>query len=150
MGSVSWTNSKVYAALSRERIETAPEYVGSAAITREYENRLYFHYGRPPYWLHQTQAAENAASSRPRSGKSQSAVWSGILAGCARSKPPSAGWIHARLESVATRKKKSVRGAAHCCAVGAILYRLSRSRGSRASIAIARDGRFAVGSLGLA
>jgi hypothetical protein len=24
-------------------------------ITREYENRLYFHYGRPPYWLHETE-----------------------------------------------------------------------------------------------
>jgi hypothetical protein len=48
---VSWTNSKVYATLSRERIETAPEYVESVPITREYENRLYFHYGRPPYWL---------------------------------------------------------------------------------------------------
>ena len=48
---VSWTNSKVYVGLSREAIKDAPEYIESTPITREYENRLYFHYGRPPYWL---------------------------------------------------------------------------------------------------
>ena len=52
---VSWPESKVYAGLSREAIKNAPEYVESTPITREYENRLYFHYGRPPYWLHETQ-----------------------------------------------------------------------------------------------
>ncbi|MGA2146959.1 MAG: PRC-barrel domain-containing protein [Bryobacteraceae bacterium] len=50
---VSWTDSKVYVGLSREAIQNAPEYVESTPITREYENRLYFHYGRPPYWLHE-------------------------------------------------------------------------------------------------
>ena len=50
---VSWPESKVYAGLSREAIQNAPEYSESRPITREYENRLYFHYGRPPYWLHQ-------------------------------------------------------------------------------------------------
>jgi hypothetical protein len=50
---VSWTDSKVYAGLTREAIQNAPEYIESAPITREYENRLYFHYGRPPYWLHE-------------------------------------------------------------------------------------------------
>src|ERR1700691_2379371 len=49
---MSWIDSKVYAGLSREAIRNAPEYVESMPITREYENRLYFHYGRPPYWLH--------------------------------------------------------------------------------------------------
>jgi hypothetical protein len=47
---VSWLSSKVYVAVSREAIQTAPEYVESSPITREYENLLYFHYGRPPYW----------------------------------------------------------------------------------------------------
>jgi hypothetical protein len=51
---VNWTDSKVYVALTREAIQGAPEYVESAAITREYENRLYSHYGRPPYWLPET------------------------------------------------------------------------------------------------
>ena len=50
---VSWTNSKVYVGLSSEAIKAAPEYVESMTVTREYENRIYFHYGRPPYWLHE-------------------------------------------------------------------------------------------------
>jgi hypothetical protein len=50
---VSWTNSKVYVGLSSEAIKAAPEYVESMPVTREYENRIYFHYGRPPYWLHE-------------------------------------------------------------------------------------------------
>ena len=50
---VSWEKSKVYAGLSREALKNAPEYVESMPITRDYETRLYLHYGRPPYWLHQ-------------------------------------------------------------------------------------------------
>lgn len=52
---VSWRDSTVYAALSREAIQGAPEYIESRPINREYENRLYFHYGKPPYWLSQEQ-----------------------------------------------------------------------------------------------
>jgi len=52
---VSWTDSTVYAGLTREAIKDAPEYIESRPITREYENRLYLHYGRPPYWLHQAE-----------------------------------------------------------------------------------------------
>ena len=48
---MSWTDSKVYVGLFREAIKAGPEYVESMPITREYENRLYFHYGRPKYWL---------------------------------------------------------------------------------------------------
>jgi hypothetical protein len=49
---LNWMDSKVYVGLSREAIKDAPEYVDSQPITREYENRLHSHYGRPPYWLH--------------------------------------------------------------------------------------------------
>jgi len=49
---VSWADSKVYAGLSREAIKDAPAYIESRPVTREYENQLYLHYGRPPYWLH--------------------------------------------------------------------------------------------------
>ena len=49
---VSWTDSKVYVAMSREAIQTAPEYDESITISRKYEHGLYAHYGRPPYWLH--------------------------------------------------------------------------------------------------
>jgi hypothetical protein len=49
---VSWTDSNVYVGLSREAIQKGPEYIESMPITREYEGKLYTHYGRPPYWLH--------------------------------------------------------------------------------------------------
>jgi hypothetical protein len=52
---VSWADSKVYAGLAREAIENAPEYLLSRPLTREYESRLYFHYGRPPYWVHEAE-----------------------------------------------------------------------------------------------
>ena len=52
---VSWTDSKVYVGLSREAIQNGPEYIESMPITREYEDRLYRHYGRPPYWLHEAE-----------------------------------------------------------------------------------------------
>jgi hypothetical protein len=50
---VSWTESKVYVGLTREAIKTCPEYIESRGITRDYENDVYLHYGRPPYWLHE-------------------------------------------------------------------------------------------------
>ena len=56
---VSWEDSKVYVALTREAIQNGPAYDESLPITREYENRLYFHYGRPPYW---PQEAESRSS----------------------------------------------------------------------------------------
>ncbi len=49
--SVSWEKSKVFVAVTREAIKTCAEYDDSQPITREYENKLYFHYGRPPYWI---------------------------------------------------------------------------------------------------
>jgi hypothetical protein len=48
---VSWEDSKVYVGVSREAIQSAPEYVESRPISREYEDQLYSHYGKPPYWL---------------------------------------------------------------------------------------------------
>jgi hypothetical protein len=60
---VSWADSKVSVGLSREAIQNAPEYTESMPITREYENRLYFHYGRPPYWLHQVEDEPPFATS---------------------------------------------------------------------------------------
>jgi hypothetical protein len=48
---VSWEDSKVFVAVTREAIKTCTEYVDTVAITREYENKLYFHYGQPPYWI---------------------------------------------------------------------------------------------------
>jgi len=50
---VSWEDSAVYTGLSREAIRSAPEYSESTQVTREYEERLHLHYGRPPYWIHE-------------------------------------------------------------------------------------------------
>jgi hypothetical protein len=58
---VSWTDSKVFIRLSREAIQSGPEYVESIPITREYEHLLYRHYDQSPYWIHE---AESAASRR--------------------------------------------------------------------------------------
>ena len=51
---VSWADSKVYVGLSLDAIKSGPEFVESALITRAYEDRLYLHYGRPPYWVRET------------------------------------------------------------------------------------------------
>ena len=52
---MSWEDSKVYVGLSREAIKSAPEFVDFTRITREYEDQLYSHYGKPPYWLHEAE-----------------------------------------------------------------------------------------------
>jgi hypothetical protein len=48
---VSWRESKVFVGLTREAIKDAPEYSAKTKITRDYEERLHRHYGRPPYWM---------------------------------------------------------------------------------------------------
>jgi hypothetical protein len=62
---VSWEDSKVYVGLTRKAIKSGPEYIESRPITREYEDRLYSHYGRPPYCLreaeHQTSFVSRGA-----------------------------------------------------------------------------------------
>jgi len=60
---VSWADSKVYAGLAREAIVNAPEYFLSRPLTREYESRLYFHYGRPPYWVHEAELKSSLSLS---------------------------------------------------------------------------------------
>jgi len=54
---VSWEESKVFVAVTREAIKTCPEYVDTLPITRQYENKLYFHYGHPPYWIEEVKNA---------------------------------------------------------------------------------------------
>jgi hypothetical protein len=48
---ISWSDSKLYVSMSREAVQTAPEYREDDPITREFENQLYVHYGESPYWL---------------------------------------------------------------------------------------------------
>jgi hypothetical protein len=49
---LSWHEETVYVALFRDTIQSGPEYIKSRPISREYENQLHRHYGRPPYWVH--------------------------------------------------------------------------------------------------
>jgi len=55
---VSWPESKVSVGLSREAIRSAPEYIESRPITRDYEDQLHLHYGLAPYWLQATGPAQ--------------------------------------------------------------------------------------------
>jgi hypothetical protein len=48
---VSWEDRKIFLGISREKIKASPEWNGEAAINREYEQRMYDHYGRPVYWI---------------------------------------------------------------------------------------------------
>jgi hypothetical protein len=47
---VSWKEAKVFTSLSSASITPAPEYRTESPPTREYEERLHRHYGRPGYW----------------------------------------------------------------------------------------------------
>jgi hypothetical protein len=47
---VSWPASRVRVDLTRDRIREAPEFDPSRPVDREYENRLFGHYGRRQYW----------------------------------------------------------------------------------------------------
>ena len=51
--SVTWEDSQVNVDLYRDKIQNSPEYVESEPVSRDYEDRLYQHYGRPPYWMHE-------------------------------------------------------------------------------------------------
>lgn len=50
---INWDTSTVSMALTRETIKSSPEYLESMPISREYENKLYLHYGRAAYWEHE-------------------------------------------------------------------------------------------------
>jgi len=47
---VVWTERAVCVGLTRGQIKSAPEYDQNRPVEREYEQRLFSHYGRPTYW----------------------------------------------------------------------------------------------------
>jgi hypothetical protein len=53
---VSWPESKVYLDLDSDTVRRAPEYDPAKEITREYEEKLFAHYNREPYWTHRREA----------------------------------------------------------------------------------------------
>jgi len=60
---MSWLSSKVYVGLLRKSIQSGPAYEESMPVTRDYEDSLFRHYGRPPYWLHDTAHREIVSMS---------------------------------------------------------------------------------------
>ena len=47
---VSWLDRKISLDLTRDAIKNSPEWNAETAVRREYETRLYGHYGRKAYW----------------------------------------------------------------------------------------------------
>ena len=52
---ISWDENRVYLDLSREEVQNSPEYSADARIDRAYEERLWMHYRRAPYWGEESQ-----------------------------------------------------------------------------------------------
>lgn len=50
IGWVSWSESRVYVDLDREAIRRAPEYDPKTELTTSFEEKLFAHYTRQPYW----------------------------------------------------------------------------------------------------
>ncbi len=47
---IDWAAKEVQVDLTRDVIKNSPEFDPARPINREYEERLYDYYGRPPYW----------------------------------------------------------------------------------------------------
>lgn len=47
-----WSDETVSVELTREAVQDSPVYDPAVAWSREFEERLYQHYGRPGYWVH--------------------------------------------------------------------------------------------------
>ena len=57
VGYISFDRSEVSVDLGREMIRQAPEFDASIPISREYEEKLFAYYQRPPYWSHEKRLA---------------------------------------------------------------------------------------------
>ena len=47
---IAWSDRKVFVEVTRDKVQAAPEFDPSTTLDREYEQRLYTHYGHQPYW----------------------------------------------------------------------------------------------------
>ena len=45
------SDSRVFVDLSQEQIKSSPVYEGPDTLNRDFESRLYRHYGRSQYWV---------------------------------------------------------------------------------------------------
>lgn len=48
---IAWADEQVFIDVTREKVKGAPEFEPSMTIDREYEERVYTHYGHRPYWI---------------------------------------------------------------------------------------------------
>jgi hypothetical protein len=55
---VSWSESKVFVNLTRDLIQSSPEYTDSFPLDRQYEDAIHQHYGEPGYWVKQSDAKQ--------------------------------------------------------------------------------------------
>ena len=60
---VSWGEDRLFTSLTREAIKDAPEYIESRKISRDYEDDLFAHYGRAPYWQDETERKSSFSAS---------------------------------------------------------------------------------------
>lgn len=51
IGRVSWHESNVHVDVTREQVESSPQYDPTQPVSRDYESRLFSHYGAHTYWL---------------------------------------------------------------------------------------------------
>lgn len=61
---ISWGEGKVFLDMSRQAIKDSPELNDLTAITREYEERLHAHHGRPGYWTGVDRQEKRTQSTR--------------------------------------------------------------------------------------
>jgi len=47
---IVWSDEKVFVDVTRDKVKAAPEFDPSMTIDRDYEERIYTHYGYSPYW----------------------------------------------------------------------------------------------------
>lgn len=47
---IAWTDQKVFVDVTRDKVKSAPEFQETTPLDREYEERIYAHYGFLPYW----------------------------------------------------------------------------------------------------
>jgi hypothetical protein len=48
---IKWTTQHVHVDYTRSEVRSSPEYQAAEPISRNYEERLFGHYGRSPYWF---------------------------------------------------------------------------------------------------
>jgi sporulation protein YlmC with PRC-barrel domain len=67
---ISWAENLVYVKLPRELIKQSPEWEADQPIARDYEARLYAHYGWPTYWSAPSRRSDAHNDESPRNRQS--------------------------------------------------------------------------------